>query len=170
VALAANDSDTALREATRALDDGLTLGVANETVRQAWPDALEAALSLRDLDGAERLLAIVADRPPGHVPPFLRVQHIRFRALVAAARGGDAFAVESDLRAAVDGFRSLGYPFWLGRALLDLGEWLTAQGSPEAAVPAIAEAVEIFTALGAKHWQARAEAKRPDNRAVPVRG
>jgi len=41
------------------------MGLRHEVARQAWPDALEAALALGDPDEAHRLLALVADRPRG---------------------------------------------------------------------------------------------------------
>jgi hypothetical protein len=86
-----------------------TLGTSNDAVRYAWPDTLEAAPELGHLDAARELLALLAGQPPGHIPPYLRAQLARGRALVAAA-AGEHDTVEADLSTAIDGFRSVGYP------------------------------------------------------------
>lgn len=76
------------------------------------PDALDAALALGRLDEGAALVALLAEQPPGHIPPYLAAHLARGRGLVAAVEGGHD-AVETDLGAAIDGFRELGYPYWL---------------------------------------------------------
>lgn len=125
-----------------------TSGMLSDGFRLAWPLAMEAALAASRVDEAESLLALVADAPRGHVPPYLRAQLARCRALAAAARG-DHDSVEVDLRHAVDAFRELGYPYWLARVQSDLGSWLVDQGRADEAEPLLTEAAETFTRLGA---------------------
>ena len=77
---------TRSRRLVRAIDEALSggLGVAHEAVRLAFPVALEAAIDLGDLEEADRLTETLVARPPGEVPPFLRAQVARAKALVAA--------------------------------------------------------------------------------------
>ena len=71
--------------------------------------------------------SLLAARPRGEVPPFLRAQVMRAKALVAGTRGEDE-DVEENLVAAEAAFRELGYPYWTARAQLDRAEWLARQG------------------------------------------
>ena len=121
--------DEALERGDAMLDEAIgKLGLANESIRYAWPDMLEAALELGRIDRARELVTLLADEPPGHVPPFLRSQLARGRALTNAA-AGDHDAVEAGLTAAIDGFRSLGYPYWLAEAQLDLAALAAEPGA-----------------------------------------
>ena len=63
-----------LETARRAIDDAIGggIGIAHEAVRIAFPVALDAALELGDLEGADRLTEALASRPRGEIPPFLR--------------------------------------------------------------------------------------------------
>lgn len=132
-----------------------TLGVANETVRDAWPDTLEAALAVGHLESARGLLALLAAQPPGHIPPYLRAQLARGSALTAAA-SEDHNAVEAGLTAAIDGFRALSYPYWLARAQTDLAVWLIDQHRNREADPLLSEATTTLRLLGATPALARA--------------
>ena len=127
----------------------------HEAVRLAFPIALEAAIDVGDLEEAERLAETLATRPPGEVPPFLRAQVIRARALVASARGEDE-AVEENLAVAEATFRDLGYPYWAARVQLDRAEWLARQGRLDEAAKLAAEAAATFDAVGAAPVLARA--------------
>ncbi|MEJ7708068.1 MAG: hypothetical protein WKF82_12855 [Nocardioidaceae bacterium] len=71
-----------------------------EGFRLGWPLALEASLAAGRLDDAQHLLALVADAPKGHVPPYLRAQLARYTALVHAAQDQHD-TVEADLRQAI---------------------------------------------------------------------
>jgi class 3 adenylate cyclase/tetratricopeptide (TPR) repeat protein len=158
VLLAEGRAEEALEHGEAMLDEAIgKLSVANESVRYAWPDTLEAALELGRVDRARRLVARLADEPKGHVPPFLRYQLARGRALTNAA-AGDQETVEADLMAAIDGFRALGYPYWLARAELDLAAWLQSQGRDGESAPLMADAVERLEMLGAAPALARARA------------
>ncbi len=159
VALAEGDFRAALAAALRAIDEvlGGRLEIANESVRLAFPDAIDAALAIGDLDEVERLVDIVASRPPGEVPPFLRAQVRRARSVLAAARGDDD-GVEEGLVAAEETFRELGYAYWTARAQLELAEWLAGQGRAGAAATLAGQAAATFEQLGAQPMLGRARA------------
>ncbi|MBA2532211.1 MAG: AAA family ATPase [Nocardioidaceae bacterium] len=150
MALAQGRLDAALAAAGSAVREGvLRQGLLSHRSRLAWPIAMDAALAADMFDEAESLLALVGDAPRGHVPPYLRAQLARYRALVAAARGQHE-DVEADLRRAIDGFRELGYPYWLARVQADLAQWLSGQGREGEAEPLLTEAMDTFTRLGAQ--------------------
>jgi tetratricopeptide (TPR) repeat protein len=154
VALAGGDFESAVSRAVAALQQSRTQGLASEGARQAWPDAMEAAIALGDLPRAEELLTYVADVPPGRVPLYLRAQHLRCRALLADARG-DATTAESDLRGALDAFRKLEYPFWIARTLLELSTLLHRTDRAPERAPLLEEAGATFASLGARPWLER---------------
>ncbi|HEY5317555.1 MAG TPA: hypothetical protein VIJ20_06210 [Solirubrobacteraceae bacterium] len=53
---------------------------------------------------------------------------------------------------------TLGYPYWLARAQLDLAAWLIDRGRGEEAAPVLGEATAALEALGAAPALARAQA------------
>jgi tetratricopeptide (TPR) repeat protein len=133
------------------------IGPATQTVKLAYPNALEAALALGDHGRAEELLERVESIPPGRLPPLLRAQALRFRARLAAA-AGERMQAEASFKAAASSFREFGMPFWLAVVLTEHAEWLGADdraGEPERL---LAEAREIFTRLAATPWLERTEA------------
>jgi hypothetical protein len=134
-------------------DDAIQLtldafGLRHECIRQCWPEALNAALAIGDIAAADRLLAIVADRPVGHVPPYLRAQLARFRARLAAAHGSHE-AVAQDFRAADAMLTELGYPYPLALVRRDHGVWLISRDRGGEARPHLLAAEATFAALGA---------------------
>jgi class 3 adenylate cyclase/predicted ATPase len=152
--------DEALERSDAMLDEAIgKLSVANESVRYAWPDALRAALELGRVERARELVTLLGDEPPGHVPPFLRFQLARGRALTDAA-AGEHDEVEAGLMAAIDGFQSLGYPYWLAQVQLDLAGWLQGQGRDGESAPLLAEAIDALELLGAAPALSRARALR----------
>ncbi len=154
--LAEGHAEQALEQGQRTLAEAIkTLGPSNESVRNAWPDTLDAAIELGHLDAARELLALLADQPPGHIPPYLRAQLARGRALTNAAEGQHD-TVEADLNAVIDGFRSLGYPYWLARAQTDLAACLIEQHRESGAVQLLGEATATLETLGAAPALARA--------------
>ena len=157
VSLADGRPLNALEGARRAVEAALSggLGVAHEAVRLAFPTALDAAMNLGDLEEAHRLTELLATRPRGEVPPFLRAQVTRARALIAAARG-QSDDVEEELVAAEGAFRELGYPYWTARAQLDRAEWLVPQDRAQEAARLAHEAAETFEVVGAAPMLARA--------------
>ena len=132
-ALGEGSSPAALESARRAVDEIVSggLGVAargGPPRHSRSPSRLP--IELGDLDEADRLAELLTSRPRGEVPPFLRAQLTRARALVAGARGDDE-EVEENLVGAEGAFRELGYPYWTARAQLDRAEWLARQGRLE---------------------------------------
>jgi hypothetical protein len=83
------------------------------------------------------------------VPPLLRAELERARALLAAAEGEDAEA-ERHFDRALAAFARLGYPFWLARATNDLARWLIDRGRAEVAAARLDSAVDALAALGAQ--------------------
>ena len=158
VALARHDYEVALDAAGRAVDEALEGGVhvAHEAVRQAFPDALDAALAIPDLDRGERLVELLAKRPPGEVPPYLSAQVKRYQALLAAARDNDD-DVEEGLVASETSFRDLGYPYWVARAQLDRAEWLARLDRLDESAELAADAAATFERVGATPMLARAQ-------------
>jgi class 3 adenylate cyclase/tetratricopeptide (TPR) repeat protein len=137
-----------------------TLGLAIEPVRDGWPDTLRAALASERHDDARRLIGLLAERPPGHIPPYLRAQLARGRALLNAAEGNHDM-VEADLRSAIDALDSLAYPYWHAVAQTDLAGWLIDQERVEEAAAGLEQAVATLTRLRAAPALARAEGLRP---------
>ena len=70
----------ALVDAEATIEAGRTLGVAQQAVKQAIVEGVEAALDLGESDKVEELLAHVESVPPGSRPPYLDAHAKRFRA------------------------------------------------------------------------------------------
>jgi tetratricopeptide (TPR) repeat protein len=132
-----------------------TLGAAHEVIRFAWPHALDAALELGRLQDTRRLLALLDEQPPGHIPPFLRAHLARGRGLLAAVTGEDT-SVQTELTTAIEGFHALGYSYWHALTQIDLAAWLTEQGHGSDATPLLTEAIPTLQALAAAPALARA--------------
>ena len=132
-----------------------TLGASNDAVRQAWPEALGAALDLGRLDRAQALIELLAERPPGHIPPYLNAQLARGRGLLAAAEARDDGAEEA-LRDAVARFDALQYSYWLAVARTDLAGWLLDHRREGEAEPLLEQASATLGALGAAPALSRA--------------
>ncbi len=113
-------------------------------------------MQLGRIEDAKALLTLLDARPPGHVPPYLRAQLVRGRALIAAAEGRDD-AVERDLRAAIDTFRELDYRYWKAVAQTDLGDWLASREEPREAAALLADASAALLSLGATPALGRAQ-------------
>jgi class 3 adenylate cyclase/tetratricopeptide (TPR) repeat protein len=163
VLLAAEDSRAALELALSAVDHAVNggLAISHESIRLAFPTALEAAIDAGELDEANRLVEFVAARPRGDVPPFLWAQVARGRALVARGRA-DGDGVEENLVEAEAGFRELGYPYWTARAQLERAEWLVERDRFSDARDLAAEAATAFEAVGVPPMLARARALADD--------
>ena len=156
VALARHDYQVALDAAGRAVDGALGGGVhvAHEAVRQAFPDALDAALAIPDLDRGERLVELLAN-----------ARQVRFR-LFSQPRSSAIghFSLQQEMLAMIpkralvaseNAFRELGYPYWVARAQLDRAEWLARRDNLEESAELVAEAASTFERLGATPMLAR---------------
>ena len=151
--LAQGDPSAALRIAQVSVDTGAEMGMTQEYVKEALVTALEAAIELRDIDQAEKLVAIIDRLPSGQPAQFLRAHALRFRAHVRALEGDDD--AERLFKGAGGLFRELAMPFYLAVTELEHSEWLTAQSRNGDATPLAEEAREIFEQLGAEPWLER---------------
>lgn len=159
--LAASKPADALEHALRTLARAIqTLTAAHESVRDGWPDTLHAALRLARHEDARWIIALLADLPPGHIPPYLRAQLVRGRALLCAAEG-DHDTVEYDLNEAINAFDTLGYPYWHAVAQTDLAAWLIDQHRADEAGPLLEPATATLTQLRASPALIRAQALTP---------
>jgi tetratricopeptide (TPR) repeat protein len=150
ILLAEDRCEEALARGQVALDQAVaTLGVSNETARDTWPETLDAALRVGQLDTAGELLQMLADLPPGHVPPYLRAQLVRGRALFNRL-SGQHDAVEPDLHTAVEQFDTLGYPYWHALAQADLAAWQLDHGPSTTTIGLLEQAAATLQRLGAR--------------------
>jgi tetratricopeptide (TPR) repeat protein len=148
------------REALASAEEVLTTMVdirpADQTVKVAFPEALEAALAIGERERAEQVLAKMEALPPGRLAPSIRAHATRVRARLAA-NDGEIRKAEQGFGAAAGIFREYGMPFWLAVTLTEQGEWLIAEDHVNEAKPLLAEARETFERLGAEPWLARLE-------------
>ena len=157
IALAAGDPAGALELLSGRIGEIIAIeGPSSQASRISFPCALEAALELGRTDEAGELLSLLAQRPPGHVPPYLRAQVARGAGLLAAA-AGDLATAEGQLRAAIERLAALAYPYWLARAQTDLASVLIDDHrAPEARV-LLDEAITVLKDLRAAPALERAE-------------
>jgi class 3 adenylate cyclase/predicted ATPase len=134
-----------------------TDGPSSQASRIGFPAAIDAALALGRLDDVDHLLSLLSERPAGQVPPYLRAQLARGHGLLASARD-DRAAAESQFGAAIEGFRSLGFPYWLASAQTDLADLLVHDKRTDEARSLVEEALGAFSRLGARSAVQRAEA------------
>ena len=142
--LAAGEREEALARALR--DFARTSEI--ERLRETWPEALDVALESGRLDAAHDLLTVLGERPPGHIPPYLRAEFERGRALVAAAEDRDQ-DVEALLRHAMAQLQDLGFAYRSAVVQADLAGWLIDTGRATEAGPLLDEAISVFESLGA---------------------
>jgi class 3 adenylate cyclase/tetratricopeptide (TPR) repeat protein len=131
------------------------LGVDCAQVKVAYVQALEATITLGELQRADQFLEQIEALPPGRLPPFLRAQAARFRGRLATRRG-EHDLVEPAFKAAANDFREFGLTFWLAVTQLEHSEWLQEQHIPDDAEPLRAEAYRTFERLDAAPWLDRA--------------
>jgi hypothetical protein len=149
IAVAAGEFRDAIDQVAEGIEEIVqTDGPSSQAIRIGFPAAIEAALALGRLDDVDHLLSVLAERPAGHVPPYLHAQLSRIRGLLASARD-DRAAAESQFGAAVEGFRSLGFPYWLATAQTDLAELLLHDKRVDEARPLLEAALTAFSRLGA---------------------
>ncbi|MGH9100481.1 MAG: hypothetical protein ACRDV8_09685, partial [Acidimicrobiales bacterium] len=156
--LARDDPGAALDLALNSLADMVgSLTPAHEAVRAAWPAAVEAALRVGIHEHTNRLMTLLADEPAGRIPPYLRAQLLRSRALLDAAEGRQD-TVESDLTGAIEAFGALAYPYWEAITRTDLAEQLIVRNECEDAIDLLTGAIATFDSLRANPALSRATA------------
>jgi tetratricopeptide (TPR) repeat protein len=160
VEMAFGNSADALEMLSRTIREVVTVdGPAGQANRIAFPAGIEAAVNLSQFDEAADLLSLLARRPAGHVPPYLRAQLAHGRGLLAAARGDHALA-EGEFRSALEQLTSLGYPYWVARVGLDYGASLIDDQRAAEASAVIDDAMARLKVLGALPALRRAEQLR----------
>jgi class 3 adenylate cyclase/tetratricopeptide (TPR) repeat protein len=162
VEMALGNSAEAFDTLSRTIHEAVAVeGPAGQATRIAFPAGIEAAVDLSQFDEAADLLSLLASRPLGHVPPYLRAQLARGRGLLAARRGDHALA-EGEFRMALEQLRSLGYPYWVARVGLDYGASLIDDQRAPQASAVIDDAMAQLKVLGALPALRRAERLRAD--------
>jgi len=106
-----------------------------------WPPIVLAALTIGDLDLAERLSPVTAGLP-GQRPPAVAAQWHRLRGVLAAARGDDPQVVEAEMRAGVE----------------EPARWLFLRHREDEAAPLHAAARATYANIGATSWLAKLDA------------
>jgi hypothetical protein len=132
-------------------------GLWSEDTRRAWTQSVDAALAAGRYEVVAALVELIAARPRGHLPPFLRAQLARAEALLATHEGHPE-RTEPGLQSAVDQLAALGYPYWHALAQLDLAAWLRSEGRGGDAEPLTQEALAVLESL------------KVDARVVPTAG
>jgi tetratricopeptide (TPR) repeat protein len=149
VALAAGDLVAAADLLLRTMREIIAIeGPSSQASRIGFPCALDAAIGLGRTGEAADLLSLLADRPPGNVPAYLRAHLTRGDGLLAAA-AGDFATAEARLRVAIERLDSLGYPYWLAVAKTDLASVLLEDRRPDDAKPLLENVTQVLTELRA---------------------
>jgi tetratricopeptide (TPR) repeat protein len=138
----------ALELAEAALEHVEALGLYHDLIRDAFIEAMEAAVALGDVPAGEEILRMVDEAPPGAIGPFFRAQADRFGAAIASLRDDETTEERRSL-AAIRVLRELGTPFHLAVVQLERAERLVARGRSEEARPLLEEATATFEQLGA---------------------
>jgi len=157
-ALTMGDSSEATRLAPLVLDHALAAAGIDDDFFVMWPPLVLAALTLDDLDLAERLLAPVTTVLPGQRPLAVTAQWHRMCGLLAAARGEDPQIVEAEMRAGVDALEAFGATGFHAQAEEELARWLVTQHREDEAAPLLAAARAKYTDIGATGWLTRLDA------------
>jgi tetratricopeptide (TPR) repeat protein len=142
--------DGRLDEAARALCDTLPRAVdfSSQSTAETLHDLSSVVRALGATELAEEGLAALEDAPPGVRTRLVESQSHRLRAILAAIEGREDDTA-SAYGIALANARSVGYPFFLAPVLRDYGVWLVSCGRAEDAAPLLAEARELYTAMGA---------------------
>jgi hypothetical protein len=137
----------ALTDAVLAYEQGLaSRGFSASSF--ALVTAIEAAVQLGELDEAEQLLALIAERPPGHLQPAVRAERAHQRARVNAARGRHD-TCDADFRYAEKTFESIGWTYALAHARHWHATWLADQHRTTEAIDLATQAADTYTRLRA---------------------
>ena len=157
-ALTAGDPAEVARMAPVVLGHAMAAAGIDDDFFVLWPPLVLGALSIGDLDLAERLIAPVATALPGRRPPAVAAQWHRLRGLLAAARNDDPQAVEAAMRDGVDALAAFGAVGFHAQAQEELGRWLVTQGRADEARSLLATARATYADIGAAGWLTRLDA------------
>ncbi len=155
--LAEGDHAAARQSAEMAMEAGSDLGPDDYRVTESRVVAVDAAIALGDLDGAEALIAGSGVDRHGQRRHFQLAHAMRARAAIESARGETA-GVEDARKGAIGLFREIDYPFWRAVTMYEHAGWLRDQQRATDAEPFVTEARVIFTSLDATPWLERLDA------------
>jgi DNA-binding CsgD family transcriptional regulator len=150
----ADGDDAAAHRALTLMRERLdAIGIEDSLMDRSEPFHVESLLALGELDRAGDVLARLEERGRTLPRPWIAATLPRTRALMLAAEG--------DLAAALDQFdgEEGKLPFENGWTLLAKGRLLRRAKQKRAAAEALRRALEIFEQLGAPAWSARARAE-----------
>jgi class 3 adenylate cyclase/tetratricopeptide (TPR) repeat protein len=157
----------ALVAAEEVLTASLEIRPADQNVKVAFPQALEAALALGEREHAEQLLTTIEALPPGRLPASLRAHAARYRARLATG-DGERGKAERHFTTAANIFREYAMRFHLAVTLTEQAEWLITENRASEAEPLLAEARETFERLQATPWLRRVDATQTGRPAETV--
>jgi class 3 adenylate cyclase/tetratricopeptide (TPR) repeat protein len=154
ILLAEGNATEALARAEQSLADAVTLGV--QYFAGALDTGADAAARLGNDTKLAELLALVDGLRPGHRTPETNWVGALIRARLAAVQGHDASAAYVE---AEEIMRTLDFPFFVARMLVERAEWLVSTGREAEAEPLLAEAEALLTPLRATAWLERCRAR-----------
>ena len=151
IAISAEDPAAAAAAADRALAIIDGTGMIEAPMFRFQADQIEAHIALGHLEVAESLLARIERRNAVAPRPSLAATGGRCRALLAAARGDVAAALEA-IDGALEAHTRVDLPLEAGRSWLVAGQLRRRSAQRRAAAGALAEAERRFDTLGASIW------------------
>ncbi len=136
-----------------------TAGIGEPGVIAFTPDLIEAWAATGQLDRAAGRLAWLQDAARRLDHPWARITAGRAEAALRLAERDPAAAIRA-AAAVIPEARERGLPFELGRCLLALGTAQRKARRRRDAAATLDEAAAVFDGLGARRWQALAQAQR----------
>jgi DNA-binding CsgD family transcriptional regulator len=127
----------------------------NDPADSVWPDAIEALVAVGELDRAQLYLDSYEELAQRSGSPWALGVAARCRGLLAAARGQSEVAFDA-FECALAEHERVASDFERGRTLLALGSGRRRARQRTAARAALEQAREMFDAVGARLWAARA--------------
>ena len=157
--LSAEDPAAALRWLEPVADMPQEAGIGELGVYAFTPDLIEAWAATGQLDRAAGRLAWLRDAAQRLDHPWARITAGRAEAALRLAQRDPAAAIAA-VAAVIPEARERGLPLELGRCLLALGTAQRKARQRRDAAATLDEAAAVFDGLGARRWQALAQAQR----------
>jgi predicted ATPase/class 3 adenylate cyclase len=151
--LGEGDPKEALRFAEVAIGGKGAMSLGHMSIKEAVVVGIEAAHALDERDKLAELIEMIRSDPLARRLLFYQAHVARFEAREPELAEHE---VERLFKSSVGAFREIGFPFWMGVALLEYGEWLDAHRRGPDAAPIVLEAHSIFEGLEARPWLERA--------------
>ena len=157
--LSVNNPGGALRWLDPVTDVLQTAGMGEPGFFPFTPDLIEAWAATGQLDRAADRLAWLQEAARRLDHPWARITSGRAEAALRLAERDPAAAIRA-VAAVIPEARERGLPFELGRCLLALGTAQRKARQRRDAAATLDEAAAVFDTLGARRWQALAQAQR----------